>query len=142
MKRTKVAVPNLNYDTKPKDVGLLSPLFSGFFCLFVCFCGVFLAALHHMEFLAQGSDSSHMHDLSHSCSNAGPLILCARPGIELHPSASKMPSIPFRHSGNTFSSPYTFIPPSYLRCVFSISTRHWKHRNEHPRENLETTREN
>ena len=42
----------------------------------------FLAAPWHMEFLGQGSDLSHSCDLSCSCSNAGSLTHCARPGIE------------------------------------------------------------
>ena len=41
-----------------------------------------LAAPWHMEFLDQGSDPSHSCDLSHSCSNAGSLTHCARPGLE------------------------------------------------------------
>ena len=42
----------------------------------------FLAALQHMEFPDHGSYLSHSFDLSHSCSNAGSLTHCARPGIK------------------------------------------------------------
>ena len=49
--------------------------------LFVCLFS-FLAAPRHMEFMGQGSDPSHSHDLSHSCSNAGSLTHCGRPRIE------------------------------------------------------------
>ena len=42
----------------------------------------FLAAPRHIELPGQGSDLSHSHDLSHSCSNARSLAHCARWGIE------------------------------------------------------------
>ena len=42
----------------------------------------FLATPQRTEFLAQGSDGSCSCNLSHSCSNARSLTLCARLGIE------------------------------------------------------------
>ena len=49
-------------------------------CLFVCL--FVLAALRHMEFLAQGSDPSHSHKPSRSCGNTGSLTHSAGLGIE------------------------------------------------------------
>ena len=42
----------------------------------------FLAALRHLEFPGQGSDLSHICDLSCSCGNARSLTHCTGPGIE------------------------------------------------------------
>ena len=57
--------PHLHLPTPHKGHLLSVPSFS------------FLAKLQHMEFLGQGSD------LSCSCSDAGSLTHCARPGIQL-----------------------------------------------------------
>ena len=55
---------------------------------FCAFCGLilfyFLATLQHVEFLGQGSDDAWdgSCNLGGSCSNAGSLTHCARPGIK------------------------------------------------------------
>ena len=55
---------------------------------FCAFCGLilfyFLAPLQHVEFLGQGSDDAWdgSCNLGGSCSNAGSLTHCARPGIK------------------------------------------------------------
>ena len=51
----------------------------------LCFCFIFSfgATLQPMEFLGQGSELSHSHDLSCSCGNAGSFTHCAR--LEIKP---------------------------------------------------------
>ena len=48
-----------------------------------CFIFSFGATLQPMEFLGQGSELSHSHDLSCSCGNAGSFTHCAR--LEIKP---------------------------------------------------------
>ena len=52
-----------------------------------------------MEFLGQGSDSSHSCNLRHSCGNAGSLnALCWARESNLCPGAAEMPPMPLHHS--------------------------------------------
>jgi len=83
--------------------GLLGPIFKlagrndGFFCLtshtpsfsllkatlLFFFSLSFLASPRQIEFLGQGSDSSHSCKLCHSCGNARSLTNCARTGVRI-----------------------------------------------------------
>ena len=69
--------------------------------MFVCFPFLFFGFPKHVEFLGQGSDSSHSCDLSRSCSNAGSLTHWVRPGIKPASLCAEIPWIPLCHSGNS-----------------------------------------
>ena len=54
------------------------------------------------KFLDQGLNPSHSCDLCHSCSNAGSLTHCARPGVEpALPQRQEKIIKPLCHSGNS-----------------------------------------
>ena len=66
-----------------------------------------------MELLGQGSNLSHGHDLSHSCSNARSLTHCARLGIK--PASQRSQKTQLCRGGNSksFSNKINKINPMY-----------------------------
>ena len=89
---TQISVINNMFPSLPYEVHILSYLSLCFrhklmivlqnLALVSLYIYIFLAAPCHMEFLGQGSNSSHSYDLSRSCGNAGSLTHCGGAGIK------------------------------------------------------------